>query len=758
MLMLGLQTRLRQRLHILLLLLIIGCQQTGAGADKPVVAGQTSVEAAALSTQLRIYQRVLFEGADESIRVDTAAEILASEDPLARQVLIDALNQAESSIARIAVCKALSRTRTGEQDISNKQDFIQPLVTVLTTEDSQEAEAAAQACLIFDYDQIAEPLDKMVTDATLPIHARVNAVNALRLQPDKEAIIKLVQVLDDPEKRVVAAARNALETSGVPLGTDARSRAEIIKALRSTGMDDFLRSWVARQGDEMRKMQAEVESWRRLYLEALGAIYNSQSDDAAREEFLAQCLGDEKPPVVLWGLGKAADWRKGTSKKLSIKQIEPILVKLLANPNKDVRFQTASLLSLIGDLDCASQLLEQIKVEEDDEVKMQMFVALGVACSPAAPGKVTPEIRKQALVLAKEYLAEEDPVKARRGAEVTKKLLERDGMAPQVVAEYLGALENRYDQEKNNSDGTLRGQLLSTMAALCAQSAYKTEAASRFEGAFDEAIDPGRNEHDSVREAAVNGLIYIDETKALGKFRADARHSDSSGVIREKIINLAGKVGGQKDLDWLWGKIGATEQSELAWQAMLKIFMRSEAAVLWEWMTEKLDADKARLSDDQRISFLEIAERKAGGENSVEMLGDIRAKLALLYRESGNFERAEEALQLLLAGKTPQSPKDAVLADLLDVYLRWPKTPEAAKLLNNRLKNEDLQRNSPLAATIERYLDESPPAAEREAVLRKLLRAVRTPEDRVIWQEMEKHWKERLDESVKLDKGGETEK
>src|SRR3972149_10000922 len=109
--------------------------------------------------------------------------MLFNEDPLARKILLDVLKQSENIPARVAVCKALSQARADQKIVVNSEDFIPPLFDILKTDFGESAKFAAEAILIFDYDQISEPLEGMVTNTSMPLKAKLNAIYVLRLQP-----------------------------------------------------------------------------------------------------------------------------------------------------------------------------------------------------------------------------------------------------------------------------------------------------------------------------------------------------------------------------------------------------------------------------------------------------------------------------------------------------------------------------------------------------------------------------------------------
>jgi len=732
-----------KRLYLLILLLAVGCQQAGIAANRAASPANETGAKAKLSEQLKIYESTLLEGKSEKIRIAAATETLFNEDPLARGILLSVLGQSKNSAARMAVCKALVQARSEHRPIMKKDDFIQPLLQILPTRIVAEAELAAETLLLFEYEQISELLEKAAAAPSLPVNARLNAIYALKLQPDKRAVIRLIKLVDDPESKVADAAEKALIALGITVGRNAEIRKETIKMLQSQDTGVFLQNrvfWLERQ---MHKSREELDLWQERYLSALEEVYSAIKDDTAKGKFLDKHLRSSEATVRLWALGKIYQDRVGTTPNPKLPAaIEPILVNLAFDPDREVRLQTAKVLSLMVELNSAQSLLEQLKIEQYDEVRVELFVALGRACQYAFSGnsgvKVSPEVRKQLLEWAEKYLIEKDPKKAQKGADVIKKLLEQGGLASGEVDRYLSLLHARYKQEKDGADGTLRGELLTAMAGLCAQrSVCRVESANLFGPLFEAALD---DETALVREAAVDGLIYIDKTKALKILRAFT--NDSSPVVRRKIIGLAGEVGSQEDLVWLSGKIGSTAEgeSEPAWQAMLEIFKGSDAGVLNEWIAKfESPGTKSKLSVEQRISFLEIAQGKAVRENNLKMLKNIRGKLADLYRKTGDFEQAAEYLGILQGEIKETEKRDKILAELLDAYLRWPNVKAATGLVHNCLLEKDLEPNSVIVQAIDNYLNEPPAGADPNVVLKALTQmkpSVRRPK----WLEQVKVW------------------
>ncbi len=716
------------------------CSAVAFCADNSSSANNGNGQQLKLNKQLKINQKALLEGSSEQMRIDAATVMLFSLDPQARNILLEALRQSENSPARIAVCRALSQTRAGHEAINNKDDFIEPLLSILATQSGVEARLAAEATLIFEYKQVSRQLENMVTDSKLLAQARLNAVDALKLQPDKMAILKLIELLNDSEPQVAKAAENALQSLGIPVaGKDAGTIKQIINEIERKGRDEFLRDWLLRQDERMNVLEAEIDMWRKSYVELLDKMYERIGDDSERAALLIEELSSDEQMVRLWALEKVFQWRRGTRPKLPA-ELEPALTGLISDPGREVRLKTAGLLSLMSELDSSQKLLEQMEAETDEKVRTELFVALGgatyYAFLPDSETKVDQQIRKRTLEWAAKFLADADPQKAQKGAEVIKKLLEKDGLSTEEVKEYLGLLARRFNKSGEEANGALRGELLNAMAGLCAQSVYKVESAKLFGPLFEKSL---QDETDLVREAAVQGLISIDSAKAMKILRRNSIH-DSSVVVRRKLIELAGKVGDKQDLGWLLEKTSTTAEGELSWQAMMKIFNRSDVSVLTEWIA-KLESVNGRgqVSDEQMESILKMAERKASGENKQGVVNSARSKLADIYRAKGDWQQAAEYLGMLGQSAQTQEEREKVTNDLFEVYLQWDNVELATPLIANRLSESDLDLNSVVVTLLDNYFNTAESDELRWAMLEALSK-ITTGEPRLKWDEQLEGW------------------
>jgi hypothetical protein len=134
------------------------------------------------------------------------------------------------------------------------------------------------------------------------------------------------------------------------------------------------------------------------------------------------------------------------------------------------------------------------------------------------------------------------------------------------------------------------------------------------------------------------------------------------------------------------------------------------------------------------------------------MLRNVRGQLAVLYSASGQFEQAAKYLEFVYETARTAEEKRAVLPDLLNAYLRWPKVDRAAKLVENCLLEKDLDANSSVVRSIDDYLSNPPAGADINAVMQAIFEIeIKNPRSRPMWLEQLKRWAERLGKPADAD-------
>ncbi|MEN6575459.1 MAG: hypothetical protein ABFD90_03885 [Phycisphaerales bacterium] len=752
------------RPYILMLLLIAACLRTVCAQETEPVTTEEVVAADPVDTQLRINMTALLENQNPKNQLDAAILLLASEAAEARSKLLEVLSRADNAPARAAVCEALSPTRVWPQPIKNREDFIGPLVAVIVSEqDFATVRLAAEATLAFGYSQVAPELDKAIADPAVPMAAKSNVIYTIRRHPDKQAVARLFSLLEGGDPPIAEAARGQLSALGIVVSPDPAVRRQMLQELQGRGAETFLRERVIRQETRMRENEAEREAWQKKYLTALSTLYSLQGDEAAKAKFLATYLGAQEARVKIWALDRLEELRQGTgTSKARFSEIETSLIPLISDPSRDVRLSVARRLAVMGqELNVAKPLLDQLNVEPEDQVRREILVALREVCyvaSLATTSRTVPdEIRSGTLVWAVRFLSESDAERARIGGETIGKLLEQNGLKPEDVNSYLKALADRYGQVNPANDTKLRGYLLGAMAGLCSpRSACREQAARHFGALFEHAL---ADKTDAVRQIAVDGLVNVsaDKASALRRLRTDLG-GDSSLVIRLKLIDLAGEAGGAQELTWLVEKLGVAGEGDPAWQAILKIFRRSNATVLAEWATKiKSPAMAGKTTSEQQISFFTLAEQKAQAENKVDLLKDAQTNLADLYSASGNLKQASEYLKILLAGATVQE-KPQLQGRLVHAHLMLGSVDQACELVSNYLSTKDLDLGpeDSMLKSIEAYLNS--PSTVNPAGLLDAMQQIQVADPKILqaWRALLSGWTERYAKVKKTEDNGKT--
>jgi HEAT repeat protein len=693
---------------IIIAVLLIWVGLGGGCANNEVAAAANAVNNGVETDsvrQLRIYKDALLRGASEQSRTDAAIELLLRDDRGSREILLEALISKDNRAASQAVCRGLINGRALGAVIKNRNDFREGLVGILVDEAGLDAELAGEAMLIFKYREISGRLEKLVRSGEIDRRIRLNVVYALKLRTDKEAMSELIRLLEDSDKEVAGASEKALQDAfGIPVGTDKEVWRKILKDLQQKSPNEIRRERLLQQEVKMRKLESERDHWRVRYLAALDREYEG-ADETARGVLLAEKLGDEFTSVKLWALDKVS----GRSSSMVLPaEFGQRLIGLISDEDRSIRLETAKVLSKMSALNPAQKLLAQFGVEEYDDVRLAIFEALGEACyyalSPGSEIELSAEIKNETLELAGGYITEKDAAKAKKGAEVIRKLLELAGLEAAQAQKYLGLVGGRYEQAKGE-EGTLRGELLGVMAMLCGRGGYyRTSAAKLFEEAFMEGLG---EQDDAIREVAAAGIINIDSAKAFGVFKELRLIDDDSGMVRKTVIELAGQVGKEADLPWLAEKIGSNEEGESAYQAVREILRRQKAAVAADW-ARKLSG--GAVNEGQVQDLLEMAEDKATGEKAEDVLLAVREALLEIYLDSGDAEKVR-------------------------------------RLMAARLREKDLGGEDVLVAKIDGHLSSQEVEAEAKAKLVEVLEGIEIDNEespRPKWVEQVEIWRQGL--------------
>lgn len=623
-----------------------------------------------VARQLSINKTALLMGPGEQNRLNAALELLHHSQPQARQILIEALQLKDNSPARTAVCRALITSRTA---VTQKEDFKNHLMDILSTSSGLDAQLAAEATLIFDYSEIAEQLREMTIADGQNRQQKLNAIYAISLRPvNKEAVATIVLLLDEEDKAVADAAKQALPY-WIPHGMDAHA---ILSSLKRKNQSEIVRDWIDFQEKEVRRLKQEIIQWQKLYLTALNTEYEA-AEDAKKVKLLLLRLQGDQEVVKLWALEK---FEKLSGTVVIGEDFTPALLTLISDSNRQVRLQTARIFAKMSDTNPAEKLLKQLNREQFEDVRLAIFEALGEACyfafSPGSSIKLSDDIRAETLTWAEKFITEDELPPAKAGAEVIRKLLEPNGLKIEQIKKHLNLVAERYNRANRQADATLRAELLHIMARIC-EGTHRNAAAALFNSDFIEGL--ADTENASVRLAAVAGLINIDKTDALSIFKAKNLLDDESASVISAIIELARQAGNVEDIEWLSPVILSNGEGELAWQAVREILQRQPVKIVVEW----IDKLKGIVSEERIKSLLEMAAKKAEAENDsamIKIVNDALRPMSMqLFLRTADYEKAADLIEQYL--RQADLNADNILIKDIQKHLTLPEVKLTQKTL-----------------------------------------------------------------------------
>lgn len=599
------------------------------------VANVTAADEDNLARELRIYKEALIHGVNEQIQTDTAIALLVQGDKQSKAILLESLTSEENIGARRAVCRGLIQSVALGDAIGSKKEFLEPLIGLLVDKDGMDARLAAEALLIFQYRDLRQRLITLVKSHELDQRIRLNVIYALQLRPDPDAISDIINLIDEPDKEISQAAEKSLqEAFGIPVGTDRQVWKQILKDLQKKSPNDIRRDRLLQQERKVRLLQSERDIWQNLYLSSLDKEYEN-ADEVAKGRFLTDKLSSEYTAVKLWTLDKISH-RSGAA--VLPEDFGPKLLALIMDSDRQVRLQTAKVLSKMSELNPAETLLTQLKTEEPGQIRLAMFETLGEACyyafSPGSSIKLPTEIKDETMNLAKWYINRPDANEARVGAEVIRKLLELNGLDKETIDSYLTLISSRYQLAKSQ-DPSLQSDLLNVMARLCSQPGTFREGAVRiFKEAFIAGLDDIENPR--VRQAAATGITNIDKAEAFRILKEKGFANDADESARKHVIELAAQAGKTEDLDWLAEKLTSNGEGQTAYRSMLEILNRQNATVVEDWAGRFVKQDRDR---KKTIELYEIALKKAKGQSDELIIANTRRYLLKAYLQD-NQEKA----------------------------------------------------------------------------------------------------------------------
>lgn len=718
------------RLIMLGVLILLPAVQAAEESAAPTATAVVEDEAA---RQFRIYREALLQGSTEEVRVDAAVGLLLNKDTVSRDLLISALGASDNPMAAKAVCKALIKSRVVGTTIGSRDAFLDPLLGLLSTGEAETARLAADALLFFRFDDISERLDTLSHDSSADKRVRYNAIYALQIRPEPQALRILIKLMDEADADVVRVVETALqEVFGMPVGTPRLAWEQILDDLKQKSPDDIRRERLLRQEMKLREVQAERDRWQKLYLAALDKHYET-GDEVGRNALILDRLESELPPVRLWALDKIDRYPVNGQAALRDK-----LLLMLADESRLVRLKTAKVLNNMSALNPAERLLERFAAEKDAEVALAMFEALGEACffafSPGSKIQLPQTVKLQTLEIAGVYLDKEDIETAKKGAEIVRKILELNGLEPDQSISYLELLAKRYEVSRQRNSA-MRAELLGMMARLCGQGAQRERAGKMYQSYFIQDIQVPDNP--PVRLAAATGLFNLDKALALKNYKQNSVIQDVSPALRQLVFEAASQAGQPEDLEWLAAYLGANGQSEAATAAFRAICQRSAGTVSLDW-GQRLDTGGALTAFVKEL--LELAEQKGIVDKNEMLLSEVRARLADWYVRAGQPQDLSTYLDKVKASGGSWVFPDEIGAGVVASTAYAGLFDVATAIVGLRVERGSLNSGSMILVKLDDYFQSAKVANESKAEFLQKLASLKATPANPMWDEKLQYW------------------
>ena len=644
--------------------------------------------------QLQINKAMLSSGSDQALQIAAAKQLLLSSDPDARSYLLEVINNPDETKSIQAISLALIQSGQWEEKPIDLIAFADPLLKAMSHPDEETARISAEATVIYSYLTVRERVVDLLESKETSTEYRLKLIYLLRLHiSEKEAIGQLIHLLNHSDPKVAEAAGEALQT-WVPVGTDKKLWGSILNDLKKKSPAQIARERLVQQEAKVRELQATLNKWKQMQLNSIDSIYIAIVDSDKKREFLEVYLKHEFDALRIWALGKVEEWRK-SPKEVPI-ELGLTLKGLLADSDAKVRALSAEQLGWFGSMEPATALLESIKVEKDSVVKLKMFSALGELCYADMfrdEPKIVVGVRIELLAMAGVYMASEEDDVIKRGAEVFRKIVEKNGIAEDIVLRYVEQLARGFDKAKKQEKVDLQASLLSEMSRLCEKNShYNALCVKNYEKIFTKELQSGIS---TVRLSSLNGLINCNKANAFVAAKKNELYVDQDAQVRELVISLASQVGSHEDLEWLYG-IAKTD-GESSWSVLLDILKRSEPPVVKLWI-DRLESDK--IKPEKLLAVYLIAEKKQ------PLQSDAIRKLASYYYSIKEAEKARTYSNQLLSKLTDLKEKESEALLMLNSSLALGDIQGAGLALATIVSMSDIAENDEVIKELDKYIND----------------------------------------------------
>jgi HEAT repeat protein len=644
----------------------------GATASGPYVYSQPAREldpARIVSGQVAALARQLVDPAiDQEIRDGAARRLISIGSAEARSAISFALKDPGNVGGRLAAARAVA------EDLPPDPQFIDALFVLLDPGQRREILDAAVVAL-GNYKSSADVNARLIilTGAGSPDVVRIAAIRALSHHFEKNGAKRLVELTEDANPQVAFTAVEALQTlSSIQFNsagdwsnwwrTHADQPADQFRSEMSAARVSALEQSMRQRDDAILELRRSIEA-------AIAGAGNGELSDV-----LNRYLTSPRESVRIVAVGQA--YQLATTGDLPANS-RAVVRTMLSDPNREIRLQSARIISRVNDVAAFDPIVQQIAIESDPAIRAELAGALGVI------GNV------DAVPLLKAQLEDNSASTVQAAANALAKLgpvlVEKDPRSARELSERLRALLDELPNMPVNS--RQREALIAALVPLKQKSMTSM---------FAQMLTADPREPERIRRLAAAGLGAIGDPNST-EFLVDVMNDTiaSTPAVRLEALNAVGRVADSFSLyaPALYTRMDPKFESDAdirtaAWDVITRLFSTASRDQLAGW------PDKALIKGDARKElqiFQSLAAKAEAAKDQdefiqrLEQIGDSYMALgeaSVQPERDENFTQAtanfQKALDLTRASSGPSGQTERLIESTLKSMLRGRRYNQAA--------------------------------------------------------------------------------
>lgn len=547
--------------------------------------------------------------------------------------------------------------------------YVDPLLAMLAAENADLQTAAGRALAAYPNGDVIPRLRAQALATDRPARARLGAIFALGLMPQRSALDSLAAVLGDADADVVAAALRAFQqATAMEFEEDPAAAQRWWAEMAALSDQDWQRFQIERLVRSNGDLRAQLQAVEHRLMRVLEANFQ-RAPDAERATLLAEYLADDSLSMRLLGL-RLTQRHLAEGKPLDslLPETYARIRALLSSAVPREQEAAVQTVTTFRDPADAQRFIDLLVATQHRAVRLALINGLGyVGDGPAT----------QALL---GVLEGADPKCTTEAVAALGRLAERGALHDDALAAVVAALQNVF-AHTDPTQVALRERVLWAMGNVADPS---------FGAAFAKALDA--SEAVAVRQAAVRGIAVLKDPK-LADALADAASDPDVRVRKTAIETLAQLGSSERHLQALWDRLANPPETEeairqAAWRSALALIEKRPPAEIDTWI-DRLGGDAASRGP-RALELLERLLRIVESTDPVDSgrVGEVRARIAAQHAALQHDNEAIDAYVKALNelhGARPEAAQQAAL-QLLRLALATnrynPAIAEAVHLAN----------------------------------------------------------------------------